>query len=99
MSTNLSRETRYASTLWIEGCPYTLMQLDQMYQAWCDEGDSSKRKKLEKQYKLAALANSSYIEDFFGNYFTPMENAVQLCHDHFGLPNFQEMLNLNETTF
>ena len=96
MSTNLSRETRYASTLWIEGAPYTLIQLDDMYNAIRDESDPSRKKKLENQYKAAVLANSSYIEDFFGNYFTPLENAVQLCHDHFNLPNFEEMLKIFE---
>ena len=37
--------------------------------------------------------NFDYIEDFFEAYFTPIENAVRICHDHFGLPNFEEIDN------
>lgn len=92
MSTNLSRESRFASVLWIEGAPYTLQQLNQMYDAIEQEEDPSTKRKLAREYKDAILANSDYIENFFGAFFTTRENAVQVCHDHFGLPNFEEIL-------
>ena len=93
MSTNLSRETRFASVLWVEGAPYTLEQLAQMDEAVQNEEDPAVRRKLSNQLKEAALANSDYMESLFGAYFTVRENAVQVCHDYFGLPNFQEILS------
>ena len=92
MSTNLSRESRFASVLWVEGAPYTLEQLAQMYEAIQNEEDPTLRRKLQNELKVAALANSDYMENFFGAFFTVRENAIQVCHDHFGLPNFQEIL-------
>ena len=92
MSTNLSRKSRFASVLWIEGAPYTLQQLNQMVEMINNEEDQATRRKLMREYKDAVLANSDYIENFFGAYFTVRENAVQVCHDHFGLPDFQEIV-------
>lgn len=92
MSTNLSRESRYASVLWIEGAPHDLRELNEMYERWCDEGDPAKKSKYKKAYQEAILENSDYMENFFGAVFTPRENAVQVCHDHFNLPNFEEIL-------
>ena len=92
MSTNLSRESRFASVLWVEGAPYTLQQLAQMCDMIDNEEDPAAKRKLIREYKEATLANSDYMESFFGAYFTVRENAITVCHDHFGLPNFQEIL-------
>lgn len=91
MSTNLSRESRYASVLWIEGAPYTLRELNDMYEELHDTKDSSKRKELSRLYKEAVLANTQYIENFFGLYFTPEENAVSVCKSMFGFPDFDDI--------
>ena len=63
-----------------------------MYQAIQNEEDPTVRKKMQNELKAAALANSDYMENFFGAFFTVRENAVQVCHDYFGLPNFEEIL-------
>jgi hypothetical protein len=57
-----------------------------------NEEDPVTKRKYIREYKEATLANSDYIENFFGAFFTVRENAVQVCHDHFGLPNFEEIL-------
>lgn len=91
MSTNLSRISRYASTVWMQGCPYSPQQLNQLHENWKNCADPKQAKKLEKIYEAAAKANFEYIESFFEAVFTPMENAVRVCHEHFGLPDFKEM--------
>lgn len=88
MSTNLSRESRYASVLWIEGAPYTLEQLA----AIAEETASAKKPhRGDNLLKEATLENTKYIENFFGLYFTPEENAVAVCKAMFNFPDFDDM--------
>ena len=49
--------------------------------------------KVEDQ-KLMAKANSSYHFELFGRLPCVAENAVALCHEHFNLPDYEEMLKL-----
>ena len=91
MSTNLSRESRFASVLWIEGAPYSLQELNSMYDEIHETKDANRRKELERLFKEATLANTQYIENFFGLYFTPEENAVSVCKSMFGFPDFNDM--------
>ena len=91
MSTNLSRESRYASVLWIEGAPHTLKELNDIWDELQNEKDAKRHTMLKNSYDEAVMENTVFIENFFGSYFTPEENAVQVCHDEFGLPDFDEM--------
>lgn len=92
MSTNLSRISRFASVLWIEGAPHTLVELKEWLMRIDNEQDPTKKKRLKDQYKEVILKeNFDYIENFFEAYFTPIENAVRICHEHFNLPNFEEI--------
>lgn len=91
MSTNLSRESRFASVLWIEGAPYTLEQLNDMHEQLKSEKDPKRRSELLRVIQDATLANTNYIEDFFGLYFTPVENAVQICKSMFNFPDFDDI--------
>jgi len=91
MSTNLSRISRFASVLWIEGAPYTLEELSSMYDDIQSEKDPKKLKEKKRFFELAVLDNTNYIENFFGLYFTPEENAVTLCKSMFGFPDFDDI--------
>ena len=94
MSTNLSRISRFASVLWIEGAPHSLEELASIMNRINDEPDPALKRRMAEKYKKVTLKeNFDYIEDFFEAYFTPIENAVRICHDHFGLPNFEEIDN------
>lgn len=77
---NISRETKYATVVWVEGCPYTLDEIKK-----CDNS---------KQIEVMRKANAEYIDQLFGAYPTIIENAVSLSHQHFGLPNYDELLKL-----
>lgn len=77
---NVSRETKLATVLWVEGCPYTIEEIQ-------------KEKEAEKQ-KTMAKANAEYFNALFGRITCVDENAVDICHEHFGLPNYEEMLAL-----
>ncbi len=77
---NVSRETKVASVLWIEGCPYDLDQIKQ-------EKDTDKQ-------KLMAKSNAEYLNALLGRVPCVAENAVAICHEHFNLPDYSEMLDL-----
>ena len=91
MSTNLFRESRFASVLWIEGCPYTLKELNDLWKESQNEKETKQRTYLKNCYKEAVMANTLFIEKFFGLYFTPEENAIQVCKDMFSFPDFDDM--------
>ena len=80
IASNVSRETKQFTTLWIEGCPHTLDEIT-------SEENPKKQSELAKE-------NAEYIYDVFGLLPCVKENAVALCHSQFGLPNYQEMLEL-----
>ena len=80
ISANVSRETKLFTTLWIEGCPYTLEQLE--------------REQNPKLQSEMAKENAEYIYTIFGLLACVKENAVALCHSQFGLPDYNEMLEL-----
>ena len=91
---NISRETKVASVLWITGCPHALedlQELDRKASAMKPGGD---KKKLTDLLEERAIENATYIFKFFSLYPTITENAVSLCHQHFNLPNYEEMLKL-----
>ena len=76
---NISRETKYATVVWVEGCPFTLDDIKN-----CDS--DNKRELMRKE-------NAEYIDQLFGAIPTVMENAISLAHRHFKLPNYEELLN------
>ena len=80
IAANVSRETKLFTTLWIEGCPYTLEQLE-----------NEQNPKLQSEM---AKENAEYIYTIFGLLPCVKENAVALCHSQFGLPDYNEMLEL-----
>ena len=82
---NISRETKLASVLWIEGCPYTIEQI--------------MREEKKDKKKEMAKANAEYFNTLFGRVPCVEENAVAICHEYFNLPDYQEMLSIfNEAT-
>ena len=80
IASNVSRETKQFTTLWIEGCPHTL--------------DEIKNEENPKRQSALAKENAEYIYTIFGLLPCVKENAVALCHSQFGLPDYQEMLDL-----
>jgi len=80
IAANVSRETKVFTTLWMDGCPYTLEQL---------EAEQNAKKQAEM-----AKENAEYIYTIFGLLPCVKENAVALCHSQFGLPDYNEMLKL-----
>lgn len=79
---NISRETKLASVLWIEGCPYEIDTI-------LNEKEAGKRKEMAK-------ANAEYFNTLFGRVPFVRENAVAIGHEYFGLPDYSEMLQLIE---
>lgn len=75
---NVSKETKLSTVLYMDGCPYTLAQIDH-------EENLDKKKNM-------AIANTEYIDNYFSRYPCIKENAVALCSEYFGLPNYDEML-------
>ena len=41
-----------------------------------------------------AKANAEYFNALFGRITCVDENTVNICHEHFGLPSYGEMLSL-----
>ena len=80
IAANVSRETKVFTTLWMDGCPYTLEQIE-------DEPD-------EKRQDEMARENAEHVYTVFGLLPCVKENAVALCHNLFGLPNYEEILKL-----
>ena len=77
VAANVSRETKLATVLWMEGCPHSFAELDSI-------NEPDKR-------ALAAKENAEYINAFFGLLPCSEENAVSLGHDYFNLPDYREM--------
>ena len=73
---NISRETKLASVIWIEGCPFTV-------DAIMKEKDSSKQKEMAK-------ANAEYFNTLFGRVPFVQENAVAIGHEYFNLPDYSK---------
>ena len=68
------------------------MELKELQMEIDKEQDPVKKKRLKEHYnKVVLKENFDYLENFFEAYFTPIENAVRICHEHFNLPNFEEM--------
>lgn len=80
IAANVSKETKLFTTLWMEGCPYTL--------------DDIQNAPDEAKQALMAKQNAEYINEFYGLLPCVLENAVSLCKAHFNLPDYAEMLNL-----
>lgn len=80
---NISRETKLATFLWAPFCPYTMEEIAQEYDEIKDQRNRPKVK-----------ANAEAIVNFFGRYTTAKENAVALCKEYFGMPGYNEMLEL-----
>ena len=49
---------------------------------------------IKRTYENMVKSNSDYIDTIFGKLISPDENAVDLCHTLFGLPNYSEMRRL-----
>ena len=77
---NISRETKIASVLWVEGDPHSIEEIQ--------------AEKNAQEQKLMAKANSEYHFSLFGRVPCVAENAVAVCHEYFGMPNYEEMLKL-----
>jgi len=77
---NVSRETKISTLIWVEGCPYTIQEIQ-------DELNKDKQ-------KLMAKANATYIDALCGLVPFVDENSVHIGHQYFGLPDYQEMLDL-----
>lgn len=77
---NISRETKIASVLWIEGCPHTIDSI-------MKEEDPKKKKQMAKE-------NALYINSLFGRVPFVQENAVAIGHEYFNLPDYDEMLKI-----
>lgn len=80
---NVSKETKLATVLHIEGCPYSFNDIDQA---------SS-----DKVKKEMTVANAEYICRYFGRITCIEENAIAICNEYFNLPNYTEMLQLVQT--
>lgn len=80
IASNVSRETKLFTTLWVEGCPHTLDEI---------ESEANPRRQSEM-----AKENAEHIYAVFGLLPCVKENAVTVCHELFGLPNYQEMKDL-----
>ena len=105
-ASNISQETKLATVLWIGTCPYTLREVYDMYVEWQNAekrlakmSNPVARDKLQvsiakRTYENMVKANSDYIDTIFGKLISPDENAVDLCHELFGLPDYSEMRRL-----
>ena len=91
---NISRETKEATVLWITGCPYSIEQLRESMEE-INQLEGSERTKAEDKFaKTVVKQNAEYIFEFFSRYPTVIENAVELCKQHFNIPGYDEMLQL-----
>lgn len=91
---NISRETKEATVLWITGCPYSIEQLRERMEE-INQLEGSERTKAEDKFaKTVVKQNAEYIFEFFSRYPTVIENAVELCKQHFNIPGYDEMLQL-----
>ena len=105
-ASNISQETKLATVLWVGTCPYTLREVYDIYIEWqraeqrlAKMTNPTARDKLhvsviKRTYENMVKSNSDYIDTIFGKLISPDENAVDLCHELFGLPDYQEMRRL-----
>ncbi len=105
-ASNISQETKLATVLWIGTCPYTLRDVFDAYIDWQNAekrlarlDNPVARDKLQvsiakRTYENMVKSNSDYIDTIFGKLISPDENAVDLGHELFGLPDYQEMRRL-----
>jgi len=94
MSCNCGRITKYSTTLHVDGCPYALEEISAAYETMKNEENAKQKSLLNNTYKAMALANTEWMDEFFGKLATTEENAVDLCHQVFNLPNYSEMAEL-----
>lgn len=80
IASNMSRETKEYTTVWVEGCHYSIEEI-------------LKEENPKKQSEMAKK-NAEYIYALYGLLSFPKENAVHICNKYFGLPNYDEMLEL-----
>ena len=105
-SCNISQATKVATVLHLDSCPYGLREVFDAYTAWqhADKAYRNSRNKETKDrtkvtqlyavYKHMQESNSEYIDTIFGKLIAPEENAVDLCHTLFALPDYKEMQEL-----
>ena len=91
---NVSKLTKFATVLHVDGAPYTLEEINAAYTAYKECKVDKEKKALKNHYEALTLANSEWLDSLFGRLATPEENAVDICHQLFGLPNFSEMKSL-----
>ena len=94
MAMNISRDTKYATVLHVDGCPYTLEQIDAICKTIDLEKDQKKKAELTRQYEAMIAANTAYLDTLFGKLSCPDENCVDLCKQLFNMPDFAEMSGL-----
>ena len=94
MAMNISRDTKYATVLHVDGCPYTLEQISETYNMMDIEKDSKKKSELKNRYEEMISANTAYLDTLFGKLTCPDENCVDLCNQLFNMPDFSEMSEL-----
>ena len=81
---NVSKETKLGTVLYMDGCPYTLKEIEKA-------SSNDIRKEM-------TVANAEYICRYFGRITCVEENAIAICHEYFNLPNYSEMLSLFQSS-
>lgn len=83
ISSNISKETKLATLLWLSNSPFALDQVLETKDVKDEKGKLNPR----------ARANAEHMFNFLCQYMATKENAVALC-EAFNLPGYTEMLNI-----